>query len=86
MPFIDVENLTDLEKAKMEAEQKRKEVKLERALVSSSNNTIRAIQNNHKIKCRLFIGGLRLKATYHSTMQIVVVRILLESVAVWNNL
>ncbi|XP_063041017.1 guanine nucleotide-binding protein G(T) subunit gamma-T1 isoform X2 [Engraulis encrasicolus] len=34
MPFIDVENLTDLEKAKMEAEQKRKEVKLERALVS----------------------------------------------------
>lgn len=37
MPVIDVENLTDLEKAKMELEQKKKEVQLERAMVSSSN-------------------------------------------------
>lgn len=36
MPIIDVENLTDLEKAKMELEQKKKEVQLERMLVSSS--------------------------------------------------
>lgn len=35
MPVIDVENLTDLEKAKMELEQKKKEVQLERAMVSS---------------------------------------------------
>lgn len=39
MPIVDVENLTDLDKAKMELEQKKKEVPLERALVSFSNNS-----------------------------------------------
>ncbi|XP_062385984.1 guanine nucleotide-binding protein G(T) subunit gamma-T1 [Sardina pilchardus] len=34
MPIIDVENLTDLDKAKMELEQKKKEVLLERTVVS----------------------------------------------------
>ncbi|XP_012684982.1 guanine nucleotide-binding protein G(T) subunit gamma-T1 [Clupea harengus] len=34
MPIVDVENLTDLDKAKMELEQKKKEVPLERALLS----------------------------------------------------
>ncbi|KAM9493415.1 guanine nucleotide-binding protein G(T) subunit gamma-T1 [Clarias gariepinus] len=34
MPVIDVENLTDLDKAKMEVDQLKKEVKLEREKVS----------------------------------------------------
>ncbi|XP_041931846.1 guanine nucleotide-binding protein G(T) subunit gamma-T1 [Alosa alosa] len=34
MPIIDVENLTDLEKAKMEVDQKKKEILLERAMTS----------------------------------------------------
>ncbi|XP_030644583.1 guanine nucleotide-binding protein G(T) subunit gamma-T1 [Chanos chanos] len=34
MPIIDVENMTDLDKAKMEVDQLKKEVKLERAQVS----------------------------------------------------
>ncbi|XP_060798038.1 guanine nucleotide-binding protein G(T) subunit gamma-T1 [Neoarius graeffei] len=34
MPVIDVENLTDLDRAKMEVEQLKKEVKLEREKVS----------------------------------------------------
>lgn len=35
MPIIDVENLTDLDKAKMEVDQLKKEVKLEREKVST---------------------------------------------------
>lgn len=35
MPVIDVENLTDLDKAKMEVDQLKKEVKLEREKVST---------------------------------------------------